>query len=313
MLTVDLRSTVPPQAQGAVLAIGNFDGVHRGHQGLINLVRSIAAPMGAPAGVMTFEPHPRQFFRPDTPPFRLTPQADKARLFAAQGVDVMVVQPFDAALAGMLAADFVIDLLVEKLRAVHIVIGFDFCFGSGRGGDVALLHHMGELEGFGLTVVDPIGDNDCHPGESYSSSGIRRALEAGNVASATNQLGRPWSITGTVLHGDQRGRTIGFPTANIAMGDYLRPALGVYAIEAVLDDGRVVGGVANIGRRPTFGKEDVNLEAHLFDFSGDLYGRTVEIRLIGHVRAERKFSGLDELKAQIALDGETARALLKGR
>ncbi|RJF88107.1 bifunctional riboflavin kinase/FAD synthetase [Oleomonas cavernae] len=313
MLTVDLRDDIPPPAQGAVLALGNFDGVHRGHQSLIARVQQIAAPMGAPAGVMTFEPHPRQFFRPDTPPFRLTPLADKARLFAACGLDVMVVQPFDEQLSNMLAADFVIDLLVDRLRVVHIVIGFDFCFGRGRGGDVPLLRHMAEIEGFGLTVVDPIGDNDCSPGESYSSSGIRRALETGNIKSATAQLGRPWSITGTVMQGDQRGRTIGFPTANVAMGDYLRPALGVYTIEAVLDDGRTVGGVANIGRRPTFGKEDVNLEAHLFDFAEDLYGRTIEVRLIGHVRAERKFAGLDELKAQIAADSATARQMLAGR
>ncbi|PWR23559.1 bifunctional riboflavin kinase/FAD synthetase [Zavarzinia compransoris] len=309
MLVVDRLDHVPPPAQGAVLAIGNFDGVHRGHHTLLGTAARIAGPMGAPAGVLTFEPHPRLLFRPDTPPFRLTPPADKLRLLAAAGAEVTAVLPFTATLAAMPAADFVLDILVGRLRVVHIVIGFDFCFGQGRGGDVAVLHHMGEMEGFGVTVLDPVGDSDCRPGEGFSSSAIRKALQAGDIATATGQLGRPWSVTGIVARGDQRGRTIGFPTANLPLGDYLRPAFGVYAVEVGLDDGRTVPGVANIGRRPTFGKLDENLEVHLFDFAEDLYGRSIEVRLLAFIRAERKFSGLDELKAQIAADSAEARRI----
>lgn len=309
MLVVDRLDSVPPPAQGAVLAVGNFDGVHRGHRMLIETAERIAGDMGAPAGVLTFEPHPRVLFRPDTPPFRITPPADKLRLIAATGAEITVVLPFTAELAGMTAADFVLDILVRRLRIAHLVIGFDFCFGQGRGGDIAVLRYMGEMEGFGVTVIDPVGDNDCKPGEGFSSSAIRRALQAGDAASAASQLGRPWSVTGTVAKGDQRGRTIGFPTANLSLGDYLRPALGVYAVDVVLDDGRLVPGVANIGRRPTFGKLDENLEVHLFDFAEDLYGRTIEVRLLAHIRAERKFAGLDELKAQIAADSAEARRI----
>ncbi|MCF4164725.1 bifunctional riboflavin kinase/FAD synthetase [Zavarzinia compransoris] len=309
MLTVDRLDAIPPALQGAVLAVGNFDGVHRGHQSLIETAEAIAGEMGAIAGVLTFEPHPRAVFNPDTPPFRLTPDADKLRELDALGVAGTVVLPFDADLAAMRAEDFVIDLLVRRLRMVHIVVGFDFCFGKSRSGDVALLRYMGEMEGFGVTVLDPVGDSDCVPGESFSSSAIRKALQTGDVALANAQLGRPWSVTGTVLRGDQRGRTIGFPTANIALGDYLRPALGVYAVRVVLDDGRVVPGVANIGRRPTFGKPDENLEVHLFDFAEDLYGRRIEVRLLAFIRPERKFDGLEALKAQIAADSAEARRI----
>lgn len=309
MLVVDSLDHVPPQAQGAVLAVGNFDGVHRGHAALIRTTRHLADEMGSVAAVMTFEPHPRVLFRPDTAPFRLTPPADKLRLLAGQGVDAAIVLPFTATLAAMPAEDFVLDIFVRKLRAVHVVIGFDFCFGQARSGDIALLRYMGEMEGFGVTVVAPVGDNDCKPGAGFSSSAIRKALETGDIPTATAQLGRPWSVTGKVLRGDQRGRTIGFPTANLGLGDYLRPALGVYAVEVVLDDGRVVPGVANIGRRPTFGKLDENLEVHLFDFADDLYGREIEVRLLAFIRAERKFAGLDELKAQIAADSQAARRI----
>ncbi|MFZ2868461.1 bifunctional riboflavin kinase/FAD synthetase [Zavarzinia sp.] len=309
MLVVDSLDRVPPQAQGAVLAVGNFDGVHRGHGALIAATKALADEMGTIAAVMTFEPHPRMLFKPDTAPFRLTPAADKLRLLAGQGVDAAIVLPFTTELAAMPAEDFVLDIFVNRLRAVHVVIGFDFCFGQARGGDVALLRYMGEMEGFGVTVVSPVGDNDCKPGAGFSSSAIRKALETGDIAVATAQLGRPWSVTGKVRQGDQRGRTIGFPTANLGLADYLRPALGVYAVEVVLDDGRIVPGVANIGRRPTFGKLDENLEVHLFDFAEDLYGRQIEVRLLAFIRAERKFAGLDELKAQIAADSLTARRI----
>ncbi|MDD3446014.1 MAG: bifunctional riboflavin kinase/FAD synthetase [Zavarzinia sp.] len=309
MLIVDRLDAIPPRAQGAVLALGNFDGVHRGHRSLIEEARAIAGEMGVPAGVMTFEPHPRVLFNPETPPFRLTPMADKLRELAALGVEQTVVLPFDAPLAAMRAEDFVLELLVKRLRMVHIVVGHDFCFGKSRSGDIALLRYMGEMEGFGVTVIDPVGDNDCAPENCFSSSGIRRALQAGDMAAANAQLGRAWSVTGTVARGDQRGRTIGFPTANLSLGDYLRPALGVYAVEVVLDDGRKLPGVANLGRRPTFGKLDENLEVHLFDFAEDIYNRRIEVRLLAFLRPERKFAGLDELKAQIATDSAAARRI----
>ncbi|MFA5122742.1 bifunctional riboflavin kinase/FAD synthetase [Zavarzinia sp.] len=309
MLIVDRLDKVPPRAKGAVLAVGNFDGVHLGHKSLIAKAEAIAATMGVPSGVLTFEPHPRQLFRPDGPPFRLTPAADKLRLLDALGVEITAVLPFTNDLAIMPAEDFVIRYLVEALQIVHLVVGFDFCFGNGRSGDIALLNYMGEMEGFGVTVIDPVGDNDCKPGESYSSSAIRKALETGDLATATAQLGRPWSVRSAVLRGDQRGRIIGFPTANLGLGDYLRPALGVYAVTVTLDDGRRFAGVANIGRRPTFGKTDTNLEVHLFDFAEDLYGSEIEVGLLAFIRPERKFDGLDALKAQIAADSAEARRI----
>ncbi|WP_439815844.1 bifunctional riboflavin kinase/FAD synthetase [Zavarzinia sp. CC-PAN008] len=306
MLIVEGDTAPSPAAQGAVLALGNFDGVHRGHQVVLGEARRIAGEMDVPFGVLTFEPHPRRYFRPDDPPFRITPPASKARALAGLGCDVLAIQAFDQRLAGMLAQDFVIELLVERLRAVHVVIGFDFCFGKGRSGNATLLAQMAEMEGFGLTVVEAVREG----GQLFSSTAVRSHLAEGRPREAAKLLGRAFEIESTVLKGDQRGRTIGFPTANLNLGDYVVPRLGVYSVRAQTADGTWHDGVANLGRRPTFDKQDVNLEVHLFDFAGDLYGQVLRVAVMDFVRPEQKFSGLDALKAQIAADAATARAQL---
>jgi riboflavin kinase/FMN adenylyltransferase len=305
---------LPDDARGAVVVIGNFDGVHRGHQLLLADARRLADELGAPMVVLTFEPHPRSVFMPERPPFRLTSLRAKAHALQEAGVDHLVVLHFDRAFALKPAEAFVEEILVGDLAARHVVVGWDFCFGHKRGGNVALLKSMGAKHGFGVTAVDPVMTGD---GEVYSSSIIRDHLRQGRPAKAAELLGRPWEIEGRVEEGDQRGRTIGFATANIGLGDYLCPALGVYAVLAGRDPGvehgeetQWLAGVANLGRRPTVGGEDVRLEVHLFDFAADLYGETLRVRLMDFIRPEKKFDGLDALKAQIALDCGQAREIL---
>jgi len=295
--------------RGAVVAIGNFDGVHRGHQAVIKAARQHADEMGVPLAVLVFEPHPRQFFAPDAPFFRLSSFRAKVARLAEEGVDIVFALPFDASMAALTAPDFVKEVLIEGLGAVHVVVGYDFCFGKGRAGDITLLRYMGEMEGFGVSVVSPQGDD----GEAYSSTRIREALEEGRVEDAAHMLGRPWFIEGRVLDGDKRGRTIGFPTANVALDEIVTPRLGVYAVAVEVTDGDHAGtykGVANLGKRPTFNKQDVLLEVNLFDFSGDIYGAHLRVSLVGFIRPEQKFDGLDALKAQIAADAEEARQRL---
>jgi len=294
-----------PALKGAVVALGNFDGVHKGHQAVIAAARARADALGVALGVLSFEPHPRAYFNPTLPEFRLTPLAAKARALGRIGVDFIAALSFDAAMAGMQAESFVMDILVRDLGIAHVVIGFDFCFGQGRTGNGHLLGQMGTIEGFGLTVVEAVS----HDGEVYSSTLIRRLLVEGKPRQAARLMGHWWHIEGPVLPGDQRGRTIGFPTANIALEGYLHPALGVYAVRVELD-GVIHGGVANFGKRPTFDKKDALLEVHLFDFAGDLYGRVPVVTFVEFLRAERKFNGLDELKAQIAADSGRAREIL---
>ncbi|BBK34632.1 FMN adenylyltransferase /riboflavin kinase [Stella humosa] len=294
---------------GAVLALGNFDGVHRGHRAVIGAARAEARRLGAPAGVLTFEPHPRQLFRPDDPPFRLTPFRLKARLMEEMGLDVLYALPFDRAFSQLTADAFIAEVLVAGFGVRHVVAGQDFVFGHDRGGSMALLAARGAAHGFGVTTADPV----VLDGAVISSSRIRRLLETGAPAEAARLLGRPWEVEGRVEAGHQRGRTIGFPTANIALGDCLRPAVGVYAIEARLDapDAPIWKGVANFGRRPTVDGTSLWLEVHLFDYSGDLYGRHLRVALREYLRGERKFDGLAALKAQIADDAAQARALLE--
>ncbi len=305
----DYGST-PAGHRGAVLALGNFDGVHRGHRAVIANGQRIAAEAGASAGVLTFEPHPRMVFNPDGPPFRLTSFRAKHRLLKDLGLDVMVALRFNKALYTKTAEDFVREVLVDGLAVRHVIVGYDFVFGAKRSGDAALLSRMGDELGFAVTVVEPVthGDDVC------SSTIIRVNLETGRVRRAADLLGHWWSIEGRVRRGDQRGRTIGFPTINVAMsGQVLRPALGVYAVHVgLLDNGRTVWhrGVANIGNRPTFDGKGVLLEAHIFDFDADVYGRMARVALVEHLRGEVKFDGIESLKAQIARDGEQARALL---
>lgn len=300
----------PAAAPGAVVALGNFDGVHLGHQAVLARAARIAEDRGAPLGVLTFEPHPRTLFKPDSPPFRLTPMRSKARLLDALGVDEMVVLRFDRALSEMSAERFVATVLVDGLRLSHAVVGHDFHFGHGRRGTPALLADAGPASGFGVTVVDPVLAPD---GEVYASTRIRRFLADGAPEAASRLLGRPWEIEGRVRHGDRRGRLLGFPTANVELGEALRPRLGVYAVRAGLagpEGWRWRDGVANIGSRPTVDGSGVRLEAHLFGFDGDLYGRTLRVALVAFLRGERRFDGLDALKAQIAEDGARARKAL---
>jgi riboflavin kinase/FMN adenylyltransferase len=303
---------VPVEARGAVVAIGNFDGVHRGHQAVIAEAASRARALQTSHAVLTFEPHPREYFAPESPSFRLTPFRIKVRQLEAIGLDNLFVLHFDHELATRSAEAFVVEVLSEGLEVAHVVVGYDFVFGQGRRGNAALLAELGRPRGFGVTAVAPVAGADS---EIYSSTRIRQHLVAGNPRAAGALLGRPWEIEARVEQGDRRGRTLGFPTANLPIAGYLQPALGVYAVRAGIDEGRGTtwhDGVANLGRRPTVGGTRVQLEAHLFDFAGDLYGRHLRVALIDFLRPEKKFDGLPALRAQIAADGERARAVLAG-
>ncbi len=300
---------IAPALKGAVYAIGNFDGVHIGHQQVIARTAAIAKELGAPTGVLMFEPHPRQYFFPDQPFFRLMSFRAKTRTLGEIGVDQIAALPFDARMATMEAEDFVRNVLVEGLGAAHIVVGYDFCFGKGRRGDGALLRRMGEELGFGVTIVEEVKKG----GDTYSSTRIRELLAKGDPRGAADLLGHWWTIETHVIKGDQRGRTIGFPTANLSLEGHLEPAFGVYAVKVEIEDGAHKGtydGVANVGRRPTFDKEDVLLEVHIFDFEGDIYGAHLAVSFIDFLRPEQKFDGLESLKAQIAADSGKARTLL---
>lgn len=295
----------PASWKGAAVALGNFDGVHRGHQALLARTGQHARVLGAPLVVLTFEPHPRRFFVPDTGPFRLTLPPAKVRLLAEHGAEAVLAQRFDTEFAALSADAFVDDVLLGGLGTRHVVCGYDFTFGARRTGNVERLRERGAARGFGVTVLDPV----MREGEIYSSTRIREALRAGWASEAAELLGHAWEIEGVVERGDERGRTIGFPTANVALGEHLRPRFGVYAVRALVDD-EWRDAVANLGRRPTFGKLKENFEVHLLDFSGDLYGQTLRVALVDFVRPEMKFAGLDQLKTQIAADSQAARAIL---
>ncbi|UPY34967.1 bifunctional riboflavin kinase/FAD synthetase [Sediminicoccus sp. KRV36] len=296
---------VPETARGATLALGNLDGVHLGHVAV--LAAAHQARPDLPLGALTFEPHPREHFRPDDPPFRLTLLPAKAAALAAAGAQHVVALPFGTELAAMSAADFVEIVLHGALGARHLACGPDFAFGHRRGGDVKFLRQAAEALGIGLSIVPHLADAEG----AISSTRIRRLLQDGYPERAAALLGRSFAITGPVTHGDARGRTIGFPTANIPLGRHLEPARGVYAVRATLPDGRVVPGVANLGRRPTLGGDPISrLEAHLFDFAEDLYGQEVSVALVAFIREERKFTDFPALVAQIRMDAAQARTLL---
>lgn len=301
---------LPEDARGAVVAIGNFDGVHLGHQAVIAAARHEADRRHVPCAVLTFEPHPRSFFQPSSPSFRLTPFRIKARHLEILGVDELIVLHFDRAFSQRSAGAFVDEILAGGLAASHIVTGFDFVFGHGRAGNAEFLARAARRCGFGYTRVAPV---EMRPGEPFSSTRIRDCLSAGHPRKAAELLGRPWEIEGRVETGARRGRDIGFPTANVPLGEYLHPARGVYAVQAGVDEGggtRWVDGVANLGRRPTFDGTDVLLEVHLFDFAGDLYGKHLRVKLVDYIRPEKKFDGIRELRAQIAADCGSARRML---
>ena len=293
--------------------MGNFDGLHQGHAALIGAARDRARAAAAPAAVLTFEPHPRAVFLPEGEPFRLTPLRVKQREIARLGVDLLFVQHFDPAFAGRSAESFIDELLLGAIGASHVVVGHDCSFGNRRRGTADLLREAGAAQGFGVTVIEPVRSPDA---AVYSSTRIRELLREGKPRAAALQLGRAWEIDGRVMVGDRRGRTIGFPTVNIAFGDYLRPAFGVYAVRVSGDGpddpfaGRTITGVANLGLRPTIGTPEPRLEANLFDIDQDLYGRHLRVALVDFIRPERKFAGLDALKAQIAEDAASARTML---
>lgn len=296
----------PEHLRGGVVALGNFDGFHRGHQAVVGRAAERARAEGRPVIVATFDPHPVRFFHPDAPPFRLTTLDQRQRLFAKAGADAMLVFRFDAVLASVSPEEFVSEWLIGRAGAASVVTGQDFTFGKARSGDVATLAAIGPAHGLSTEAVAPVTD----AAGPISSSRIREALIAGDCETATALLTRPFAIEGVVQHGDKLGREIGFPTANLPLGAYLRPAYGVYAVRGRLPDGRVVDGAANLGIRPQFDPPKELLEPHFLDFSGDLYGRTIEVEFISFIRPEAKFDGLEAMTAQIADDCEEAKRRL---
>jgi riboflavin kinase/FMN adenylyltransferase len=299
-------SALPATSGNAAIALGNFDGVHLGHAGVLRAAH--AARPDAPLAVLTFEPHPHSFFRPQDPPFRLMLPAERAAALAALGVELLYELHFDSAFSHITAEQFVNELLHQGLGAAQLACGADFAFGHRRGGDFAFLARHADALGIGVTMVPAVTDAQG----PISSTRIRRLLQEGYPGHAAQLLGRAHTIRGEVIHGDARGRTIGFPTANILLGEHLEPARGVYAVTARLPDGTAHPGVANIGQRPTVGGTQTRLEAHLFDFSGDLYGLELTIALHEFIREERKFESFEALKAQILQDAAQARRLLAG-
>ena len=313
MEIVRTLAAVEPRHRGAVAAIGNFDGVHLGHRAVIGEAARIAGDLHAPLAVLTFEPHPRAFFQPDAAPFRLTTSEGRAARLEELGVDRLFELPFDESFARVSAEEFVDDVLHRALGLRHVVVGYDFNFGHRRRGTPDMLIERAAHLGFAATRVSAVHESD---GAVYSSSRIRQCLTEGDPRGAASLLGEPWEVVGVVEQGDRRGRTIGFPTANLRLGGLICPRLGVYAVRASLADGDGDGagpwmaGVANLGVRPTVNDRGVLLEVHLFDRAIDLYERRMRVRLVDFIRPERKFGGLDELKAQIAADAARARETL---
>ncbi len=306
-LVSDGAGPLPPALSRPVLAIGNFDGVHRGHLAVIGAARAMAQRLARPAAALTFEPHPRSLFQPHVPLFRLTPGTQKLSALAATGLDGAIVLPFDAALAAIPAEAFVADILVGRFAAAGVVVGFDFHFGRARAGSPSFLREQGARFGFEVEVVEPTRD----AGDPVSSTAIRNALASGQVGHAAHMLGRPWSVRAQVVHGDKRGRVLGFPTANLVLPAGTELAFGIYAVRARVG-ARMVDGVASYGRRPTFDNGAALLEVYLFDFSGDLYGQEIEVFLHNYLRPEMKFASIEALIAQMEKDSADARALLAG-
>ncbi len=300
------------QTGRTVVALGNFDGFHRGHHVVLGEAGRIARARGLPLAVMVTEPHPVRFFKPESPEFRLTPFEERAALLAAFGVDILLVLPFNQDLASTSADAFITTVLLDGLHAAHVVVGYDYRFGKGRQGDADRLRETGSKSNFDVSVIDAVTIGiDGFAGEVYSSSLVREALENGKPRRAAALLGHWWTISGKVIKGDQRGRTIGFPTANLALGPRIAPRHGVYAVRVSTDNGvTTFDGVANFGSRPTFDKTDVVLEVHLFDFNADLYDQTISVELVSFLRSEHKFNGLEALKIQIKQDCLTARTVL---
>lgn len=295
------------EQQPTYAAIGNFDGVHRGHRALLAEVRDFASKAGAHTGAVVFDPHPRRFFRPNDPPFLITtPQARDALLLAA-GADAVMRLTFDKRLASSTPEEFVRDILKGELGLAGVAVGADFRFGAGRAGDAESLERLCKTHGLAVKIIATLAEQGHS--DKIGSTAIREAILSGAVDLAAQMLGRPWRVEGVVEGGNRVGRTLGFPTANLTLGDLIEPRRGVYAVHAVVG-GEAFGGVANFGRRPTVGAPAPLLEVHLFDFDRDIYGKTLAVEFVRFIRDEMKFSGLDALKAQIAEDCVTAREIL---
>ncbi|MBS1301297.1 bifunctional riboflavin kinase/FAD synthetase [Loktanella sp. SALINAS62] len=300
---------IDPADRGAAAAIGNFDGVHLGHRAVIDLTRDAAAQTGAPLGVMTFEPHPREQFAPDAPPFRLMNAAARAEALQKLGVDKLYEVPFNAALVALTPEEFARQVIHDRLGLAHVVVGRDFCFGKDRAGTATDLQAFGAQMGFGVTIA-PMVQNDAG---RISSTAIRRALTDGRPDAAAAMLGHRHRIVGTVIRGDQRGRDLGYPTANQSIAGLHPPKFGVYAVVVDVHDGPHAGhyhGAASIGVRPMFGENVPNCETFLFDFKGDLYGTEISVGLVAYLRGEEKFDSLDALITQMDADCDRARKIL---
>jgi len=316
MERLDGGSAVPEALRGGIVALGNFDGFHKGHQAVVGRAVSRARIEGRPALVASFDPHPMRYFRPDSPWFRLTTLEQRERLMLAAGVDAMLVFQFDAEFAAVPAADFVTDWLVRRIGAAGVATGEDFTFGKDRGGDVAQLKLLGHANRISVEAVAPVTEDD----RPVSSTWIREALREGDCETAARLLTRPFAIEGVVEHGDKRGRALGYPTANISLTNYVRPRFGVYAVRGRLapgsgsgaGDGRTVDGVANLGIRPMFEPPKELLEPHFFDFDENLYGEKIEVELISFIRDELTFDGNDALVARMAEDAREAKRRLAG-
>jgi len=292
--------------RGAAVALGNFDGVHLGHREVIAGAVEAGRRLGAPVGVISFDPHPRRLFQPDEPAFRLMTTDQQARVLATMGVDRFYVLPFDFEMANFSDRDFALKVLHEGLGVRHVAVGFDISFGKGRTGSPELMTAYGQEMGFSVSVAEAVGEG----AEKYSSTGVREALREGRPQDAAAILGQPFALEGVVRRGKQLGRTLGFPTANVFMADYVAPRKGVYATRTRLPDGRIVPGVANIGNNPTTGEVETRLEVWLFDFDEDLYGQVIETSLIAFLRPEEKFDSIETMVEQIRLDERQARAIL---
>jgi riboflavin kinase/FMN adenylyltransferase len=307
MRTLGPNASVPDDARGAAIALGNFDGVHLGHQAVISSARAVADARGAALGAAVFEPHPRRYFQPDAPPFRLQTPQQRARALGAAGVREVFEIGFDAAMAQSSDREFAKRVLSDCFGATHVSVGADFRFGRGRMGDAASLRRLGAEFGFSVDAVAPV----AHRGAQVSSTSIRAAIAAGDMAAAAALLGRPWAIEGEVQRGFERGRDLGFPTANLALGEYVRPRLGIYAVRVDAGSAAWLPGVASVGVNPTVGAlPEPVLEAHLFDFSGDLYGRTIEVEMVAFLREEVNFGDVNAMKAQMRQDVIDARRAL---
>ena len=309
MKTLQTYKDLPVSDKGAVIALGNFDGLHRGHQAVIARAQSIAEDIGAPLGIGLFRPHPYRFFKPDAAPFRLMSPRIRAQVMAELGVEFLYEIPFDEALRDMDDTEFVERVLYQGLGIRHVIVGEDYGFGKNRCGTVESLTRLCGARGIGVTAISPVGLHKLYG--KYGSTEIRKALQEGDVFHAQHMLSRPWRVDGVVQQGQQRGRTINFPTANLDFADLVRPKFGVYVVEVRIDGEEIWRpAVANTGSRPTVDGDEARLEVHLLDFDRDLYGQLIDVRFRSFIRAEQKFDSFDALKQQIMRDADGARAIL---